>query len=313
MSENDTAGTSVSHPDLRTGTLNNNCKESPSLSLQQQATSLPSVPRKSPSKAETDQQQANRKPLSVSAPSFDPLWRQKLGKESSSLLPDEVTIETVVVAQHVCSNHIVTVEHGEETESKITGKEEDVKSVADASLVDLQSSSQDIEQNHHNIDPPEEEISAISQSLTSKLIASGGDIRALLSSDQPLSTMQAQWDDTGEEGAGQEIASKDNEEEEDEEEERFVRPPRLRFALSEEAASDGFPSAIARSLRWHPDHMQDRPGEAANLSIRAAFDTKYDEHYVFRDWRPSQGRSRLHYLLKLLTLSNYYFYRFTCR
>ena len=130
-------------------------------------------------------------------------------------------------------------------------------------------------------------------SLTRKLIASGGDIRALLSSDQPLSMMQAQWDDTGKEGVGQKIVSKDNDEEEDEdaqEEIRFVRPPRLRFALSDEAGSDGFPSAIARSLRWHPDHMQDRPGNAANLSIRAAFDTKYDEHYVFRDWRPSQGR-----------------------
>ena len=148
-------------------------------------------------------------------------------------------------------------------------------------------SSKESKQNQESVDTPEEIIS-----LTRKLIASGGFIRALLSSDQPLSTMQAQWDDTGKEGAGQKIAIKveeEEEEEEDEQEERFVRPPRLRFTLSDEAASDGFPSVVARSLRWHPDHMQDRPGEAANLSIRAAFDTKYDEHYVFRDWRPSQG------------------------
>ena len=158
---------------------------------------------------------------------------------------------------------------------------------------------QDSEQNDHCIDSPE--LCAVnSQSLTKRLIASGGDIRALLSSDQPLSTMQAQWDDTGKEGAGQKIISKDDDEEveEDEEEERFVRPSRLRIALSEGAASDGFPSAIALTLRWHPDYMQDRPSEAANLSIRAAFDTKYDEHYVFRDWRPSQGT--WHTLVSLL-------------
>ena len=144
--------------------------------------------------------------------------------------------------------------------------------------------------NHHSIDTPEK-IRADPQLLTRKLLASGGDIRALLSSDQPLSSLRAQTVDTGKEGAGQQIASKDEETEEDEEvqEEPFVRPPRLRFALSKEAASDGFPSAIALSLRWHPDHMQDRPEDAANLSMRAAFDTKFDEYYVFRHWRPSQG------------------------
>ena len=132
-----------------------------------------------------------------------------------------------------------------------------------------------------------------SQPLTRKLLASGGDMRALLLGDQPLSSLWAQTDDTVKEGAGQKIVSKnkdDEDEEEEVQEERFVRPPRLRLALSKEAASDGFPSAIALSLRWHPDHMQDRPGDAANLSMRAAFNTKFDEHYVFRHWRPSQGR-----------------------
>ena len=123
-------------------------------------------------------------------------------------------------------------------------------------------------------------------------------MRALLLSDQPLSSLLAQTEDTRKEAAGQKIVSKDKdkdedkddeEEEEEVQEERFVRPPRLRFALSNEAASDGFPSAIALSLRWHPDHMQDVPGDTANLSIRAAFDTKFDEYYVFRHRRPSQG------------------------
>ena len=98
--------------------------------------------------------------------------------------------------------------------------------------------------------------------------------------------------DSGAKGAGQKIAGQEDEGEEEEGgemEERFVRPPRLCFALSNEAASDGFPSAIALSLRWHPDHMQDVPGDTANLSIRAAFDTKFDEYYVFRHRRPSQG------------------------
>ena len=113
-------------------------------------------------------------------------------------------------------------------------------------------------------------------------------------SSQPLSSLRSQTADSGAKGAGQKIAGQEDEGEEEvdggEKEKRFVRPPRLRFALSNEAASDGFPSAIALSLRWHPDHMQDVPGDTANLSIRAAFDTKFDEYYVFRHWRPSQGR-----------------------
>ena len=125
--------------------------------------------------------------------------------------------------------------------------------------------------------------------LTRKLLESGGDVQGLLSSNQPLSSLRAQSGDSGELGAGQKTAGLEYEEEGEEKEERFVRPPRLRFALSKEDASDGFPSSIARSIRWHPDHMQDRPGDASNLSIRAAFDTKFDEYYVFRNWRPSQG------------------------
>ena len=132
-------------------------------------------------------------------------------------------------------------------------------------------------------------ITAKSQLLTRKLLASGGDIRALLKSNQPQSSLRALTADIGKVSAGQMTESKEDIEEE-EYEERFVRPRRLRFAVSKEAASDGFPSAIACSLRWHPDHMQDLPEDAANLSIRAAFDTKFDEYYVFRHWRPSQGR-----------------------
>ena len=173
------------------------------------------------------------------------------------------------------------------------GKEaDDENNIASQVLTQVQPQSQESEQNHdNNIDPPEEITTVSSQPLTRRLIASGGDMRALLLSDQPLSSLRAQTDDTEKEAAGQKIVSKDDEEDEEEvQEERFVRPPRLRFALSNEAASDGFPSAIALSLRWHPDHMQDRPEDAANLSIRAAFDTKFDEHYAFRHWRPSQGR-----------------------
>ena len=163
------------------------------------------------------------------------------------------------------------------------------------SLVILQSQSQlqsqESKRHHHNI-VTAEETTANSQPLTRRLLASGGDIRALLSSDQPLSSLWAQTADTGngKEGAGQKIVKEDEDEEEveeEEQEERFVRPRRLRLKQSKKAASDGFPSAIALSLRWHPDHMQDAP----NLSIRAAFDTKYDEYYVFRHWRPSQGSS----------------------
>ena len=132
--------------------------------------------------------------------------------------------------------------------------------------------------------------------LTQKLLENGGDIRALLlNNDQPLSSLHALTTDTAKDDLGHKQASlgEENddigEDDEEQEEERFVRPPRLRFALSKEAASDGFPSSIALSLRWHPDHMQDMPRDTTNLSIRAAFDTKYDEYYVFRDWRPSQG------------------------
>ena len=81
----------------------------------------------------------------------------------------------------------------------------------------------------------------------------------------------------------------EEEEEEGAQGKRFVRPRRLHLKESKKAASDGFPSDIALSLRWHPDHMQDLPVDA-NLSIREAFDNKYDEYYVFRHWRPSQGR-----------------------
>ena len=122
-------------------------------------------------------------------------------------------------------------------------------------------------------------ITAKSQLLTRKLLANGGDIRALLKSNQPQSSLRALSVDIGKMSAGQKTDSKDEEKEDIEEE-----------AVSKEAVSDGFPSAIACSLRWHPNHMQDLPEDAANLSIRAAFDTKFDEYYVFRHWRPSQGR-----------------------
>ena len=132
------------------------------------------------------------------------------------------------------------------------------------------------------------------ESMTETLIRCGGDIRALIVN-QPSSTFHAMAsNDVDAEKIAEQMAAGKQEatvEEEVEEEEavRFVRPPRLRFALSQEAASDGFPSAIARSLRWHPDYMQDLPGDA-NLSIREAFDNKHDEYYVFRHWRPSQGK-----------------------
>ena len=179
---------------------------------------------------------------------------------------------------------------GEWTENENKDDEEDDISVIFQALSPSSSQSQESTQNHHNIDTAEA-TTANSKLLTMKLLESGGDIRALLLSHQPLSSLRAQTADTGNEGGEPKNCSKDEDEDEvEEEEQRFVRPPRLRFALSDAAASDGFPSAIARSLRWHPDHMQDRPGDAANLSIRAAFDTKFDEYYVFRHWRPSQGR-----------------------
>ena len=186
----------------------------------------------------------------------------------------------------------------QEMKSQLGKEADDKNSIASQVLTQAQPQpqSQESEQNHgNNIDPPEEITTVSSQPLTRMLLASGGDMRALLLSDQPLSSLWAQTADTGNEAAGQKIVSKDKDKDKDNEEEkvqeeRFVRPPRLRFALSNEAASDGFPSAIALSLRWHPDHMQDRPGDAANPSIRAAFNTKFDEYYVFRHWRPSQGR-----------------------
>ena len=130
------------------------------------------------------------------------------------------------------------------------------------------------------------------ESMIEKLLRCGGDVRTLLTN-QPLSSFLSSSSDNDGKRAGQMITGKNDEKGEEEEEEteivRFVRPRRLRRAVSKKAASDGFPSAIAHSLRWHPDHMRDLPGDAT-LSIREAFDNKYDEYYVFRHWRPSQGR-----------------------
>ena len=169
-------------------------------------------------------------------------------------------------------------EDGDEDDDKIKNNEVEKSGDVDNSVItSLQS--HEINQNDHTIEITEE-ITANSKSLTMKLLESGGDIRALLLSNQPLSSLYALTVDSADEDAVR------NEDDEEEEEERFVRPPRLRFPVSDEAVSDGFPSAVALSLRWHPDHMQDRPGGS---SIRAAFDTKFDEHYVFRHWRPSQG------------------------
>ena len=227
-------------------------------------------------------------------------------------LSDDAEVSTEAIAEdalHVGSDHVAmnTLDETKDDDNTTSGQqeegkgeepenedkddeEEDVKSGDVDSSIILQSPSQlqESTQNHHNVDTAEA-TTANSKSLTMKLLESGGDIRALLLSDQPLSSLRAQTADSGNEGGEPKNDSKD-EDEVEVEEQRFVRPPRLRFALSDAAASDGFPSAIARSLRWHPDHMQDRPGDAANLSIRAAFDTKFDEYYVFRHWRPSQGR-----------------------
>ena len=212
-----------------------------------------------------------------------------------------------ISCQHACSFNTESSDKGEGKgneqgrENKDMGDEEEEESggveegksggVDSLSILQSQSESQAQESmpNHHNIDTAEG-ATAIPQSLTRRLLESGGDIRALLSSTQPLSSLWAQSADTGnrKEGAGQKIVKKDEDEEEEEkQEERFVRPRRLHLKQSKGAASDGFPSAIALSHRWHPDHMQD----THNLSIRAAFDTKYDEYYVFRHWRPSQGSS----------------------
>ena len=175
-----------------------------------------------------------------------------------------------------------------EIESQASEKADETTNIATQVLTQPQ----ELNQDDRSMDTPEE-TTVNSQPLTKKLLASGGDIRALLSSDQPLSSLRAQTTTigNGKEGAGQKIVKNDEEEaEEEEQQERFVRPRRLRRKESKKAASDGFPSAIALSHRWHPDHMQDLPGDAANLSIRSAFDTKFDEYYVFRHWRPSQGR-----------------------
>ena len=216
------------------------------------------------------QHQANKKTLSVSSPPFDPSWRQKLGRSPALALPGSATTSTSMSTTQQAS-----FSEGNATTPKPFKTHTTIP--------------------HPYTSPPSQLKPTISQPLTRMLLASGGDMRALLLSDQPLSSLWAQTADTGNEAAGQKIVSKDKDKDKDNEEEkvqeeRFVRPPRLRFALSNEAASDGFPSAIALSLRWHPDHMQDRPGDAANPSIRAAFNTKFDEYYVFRHWRPSQGR-----------------------
>ena len=232
-------------------------------------------------------------------------------KEEPSLSRDEeVSTESIAEdalhdgSDHIAMNTLDEIKDDDNTasgqnEAGEGGSDDKNKDGVDSSVIlqapsQSQSQSQEsTQQNHHNSDTAEATM-ANSKSLTMKLLESGGDIRALLSSDQPLLSLRAQTVDTAKESAAESVVGKDEEEEVEEEgeeeEQRFVRPPRLRFTLSKEAASDGFPSSIARSLRWHPDHMQDRPGNAANLSIRAAFDTKFDEYYVFRHWRPSQGR-----------------------
>ena len=224
-------------------------------------------------------------------------------QEPSLSRDEEVTTEAIAEdalhdgSDHVAMNTLDETKDDDNFESNQNeggedgdgGDNENKNGVDSSAILQLPPSpSQESTQTHHNIDTAEA-TTANSKLLTMKLLESGGDIRALLLSHQPLSSLRAQTADTGNEGAEPKNDSKD-EEEVEEEEQRFVRPRRLRFALSDAAASDGFPSAIARSLRWHPDHMQDRPGDAANLSIRAAFDTKFDEYYVFRHWRPSQGR-----------------------
>lgn len=130
------------------------------------------------------------------------------------------------------------------------------------------------------------------EKMTETLLRCGGDIRPLLVN-QPLSRYLSTSSDKKGNASGKITAGKQQEEEEQEQEqERFVRPHRLRHTVSKEAASDGFPCPIALTFQWHPDHMmQDIPEIAlSNLSIRAAFDTKFEEHYVFRHWRLSQGR-----------------------
>ena len=228
---------------------------------------------------------------------------------------DEMPIETIGESLHIGSDPIAMErldENNDDDDNSTTGgqtgKSSDDKSnddedeqsggIGGTSMI-MQSPlpSQESQQHHGSMDTAKE-TTASSQSLTKKLLASGGDIRALLLSSQPLSSLRAQTAASGDKGAEQkstvvsedEGMEKEDKSEEKEEKSRFVRPRRLRPAVSKKAASDGFPSAIALSYRWHPDHMQDLPIDAANMSIRAAFDTKHDEYYVFRHWRPSQGR-----------------------
>ena len=224
---------------------------------------------------------------------------------------DETPTEAIGESPHVGS-HPIAMERldknnddDDDIPSSQTGKRSDDTSKDDGDkksggigtsmIIHSQSRPHESHQQHGSMDTATE-TTANSQPLTKKLLENGGDIRALLSSSQPLSSFLASTTNTGGKSAGQQIASKvkaaaaeEEEEEGEAQEERFVRPRRLRRAVSKEAASDGFPSAIALSHRWHPDHMQDLPRDT-NLSIRDAFDNKHDEYYVFRHWRPSQGR-----------------------
>ena len=222
---------------------------------------------------------------------------------------DEMPTEAIVKSPHAGSDPIAMERLDENNDdddipSSQSGKRSDDTSKDDGDkksggigtsmIIHPQSRSHESHQQHGSMDTTTE-TTANSQPLTKKLLESGGDIRALLLSSQPLSSFLASTTTTtGGKSAEQQIASKveaeeDEEEEGEAQEERFVRPRRLRRAVSKEAASDGFPSAIALSHRWHPDHMQDLPRDT-NLSIRDAFDNKHDEYYVFRHWRPSQGR-----------------------
>ena len=183
----------------------------------------------------------------------------------------------VLLSVDALSDRVMKTAQGKNNMPSLSATDQEETSANVDSSVVLQSQSPSIEskKNHHIVDTAEETPAVKSQLLMNKLRASGGDIRALLLSDQPLSSFWSQTADIGGKDAGQKIATQDEEEEEEQEEvERFVRPPRLHFAMSKEAASDGFPSSIALSLRWHPDHMQDVPRVRPNLSIRAAFDTK---------------------------------------
>ena len=253
---------------------------------------------------------------------------------------EEVATENIAEALHVGSGHTATNDTFDEAnddgdttscQRRGDGEEKDDKNKADGvekggdvdspvilrpespspSPSPLLPQSQESTQNHHNVETAAVVVTAISKSLTRKLLASGGDIRALLLSSQPTSSLRAQTGDTAKKDAEQDIVGEEGEEEEDEDEgevKRFVRPRRLRPKESKEAASDGFPSAIALSHRWHPDHMQD----THNLSIRAAFDTKYDEYYVFRHWRPSLGSPLLNNIPSHYSLPYYYLYCCTC-